>query len=121
MSPDDFLPGGSTECGIATIAYGTLFAYRTDVFPTDPPKSWADFWNVEKYPGKRALRANKVQGSLEFALIADGVPPADVYKVLRSEGGNRSRIREDGRDQGSPDLLGRPAPTLRSSSRTRRW
>ena len=39
MSPDDFLPGGSTECGIATIAYGTLFAYRTNVFPTDPPKS----------------------------------------------------------------------------------
>ena len=87
MSPDDFLPGGSTECGIATIAYGTLFAYRTDVFPTDPPKFWADFWNVEKYPGKRALRANKPQGTLEFALIADGVPPADIYKVLRSPGG----------------------------------
>ena len=87
MTPDDFLPGGSTECGIATIAYGTLFAYRTDVFPEDPPKSWADFWNVEKYPGKRALRANKVQGSLEFALIADGVPPSEVYDELRKPGG----------------------------------
>ena len=87
MTPDDFLPGGSTECGIGTIAYGTLFAYRTDVFLEDPPKSWADFWNVEKYPGKRALRANKVQSTLEFALIADGVPTSEVYNELRKPGG----------------------------------
>ena len=87
MTPDDFLPGGTTECGIATIAYSTLYAYRTDVYPTDPPKTWADFWNVEKYPGKRALRANNPQGTLEFALIADGVAAKDVYEVLKSEGG----------------------------------
>ena len=74
MTPDDFLPGGSTECGIATIAYSTLYAYRTDMYPTDPPKTWADFWDLEKYPGKRALRANNPQGTLEFALIADGDP-----------------------------------------------
>ncbi|MDH3692121.1 MAG: ABC transporter substrate-binding protein [Gammaproteobacteria bacterium] len=87
MTPDDFLPGGTSECGIATIAYGTVFAYRTDVFPTDPPKSWADFWDVEKYPGKRALRKGNPQGTLEFALIADGVEPSKVYEVLKSPGG----------------------------------
>ena len=87
MTPDDFLPGGTTECGIATIAYGTLFAYRTDVFPDEPPKTWADFWDVKKYPGKRALRKGNPQGTLEFALIADGVEPSKVYEVLKASGG----------------------------------
>lgn len=87
MSPDDFLPGGTTECGIATIAYSTLYAYRTDVFPDDPPKNWADFWDVKKYPGKRALRKGNPQSTLEFALIADGVEASKVYEVLKAPGG----------------------------------
>ena len=87
MKPDDFLPGGAHECGIATIAYGTVFAYRTDVYSDDPPKTWADFWDVKKYPGKRALRKGNPQGTLEFALIADGVEPSKVYEVLRSPDG----------------------------------
>ena len=87
MSRDDFLPGGSHDCGIGTIAYSTLYAYRTDVYPDDPPKNWADFWNVEKYPGKRALKKDEAQATLEFALIADGVPTSEVYDVLRAEGG----------------------------------
>ena len=82
MTPDDFLAGGSHECGIGTIAYSTLYAYRTDDYPEDPPKNWADFWDVEKYPGKRAVRKGNPQGTLEFALIADGVSPGDVYDVL---------------------------------------
>ena len=57
------------------------------MFPNDPPTTWVDFWDVEKYPGKRGLRKTNPQGTLEFALIADGVPPSDVYEVLRSEGG----------------------------------
>ena len=87
MTPDDFLPGGSHECGIGTIAYSTLYAYRSDVYPDDPPKNWADFWDVEKYPGKRAVRKGNPQGTLEFALIADGVSPGDVYDVLGEEEG----------------------------------
>ena len=87
ISPDDMLPGGSTECGIATIAYGTVFAYRTDVYPDDPPATWADFWDVEKYPGKRGVRSGVPVGTLEGALIADGVPLEEVYEVLRSPGG----------------------------------
>jgi putative spermidine/putrescine transport system substrate-binding protein len=87
MTPDDFLPGGSTECGIATIAYSTLYAYRTDTYPDNPPQDWADFWDVKKFPGKRGLRKGNPQGTIEFALIADGVAPDKVYDVLRSDGG----------------------------------
>ena len=87
LSPDDLIDGAAHECGIGTITYATLYAYRTDVYPDDPPQSWADFWNVEKYPGKRALKKDEAQATLEFALIADGVPTGEVYDVLRSEDG----------------------------------
>ena len=87
MSPDDFIDGAVHECGVGTITYSTLYAYRTDVYPDDPPASWADFWNAEKYPGKRALKKDEAQATLEFALIADGVATGEVYDVLRSDGG----------------------------------
>jgi putative spermidine/putrescine transport system substrate-binding protein len=51
----------------------------------EQPKTWADFWNVEKWPGKRTLLSRPT--SIVFALLADGVPTSDVIKVLNSPGG----------------------------------
>lgn len=50
------------------------------------PASWADFWDVDKYPGKRGLRKRAVY-NLEFALLADGVKVEDVYRVLSTPTG----------------------------------
>src|SRR5690606_28706148 len=47
---------------------------------------WKDFWNVQDFPGPRSLRNSSVE-NLEFALIADGVAPADVYDVLATKEG----------------------------------
>ena len=41
---------------------------------------------MEKFPGPRALRKSP-KTTLEFALIADGVPAKDVYKVLSTKEG----------------------------------
>lgn len=68
------------------VGYTTVVAYRTDVFPKGGPTSWADFWNTKKFPGPRSMRDYPVD-NLEAALMADGVAPADVYKVLDSPGG----------------------------------
>ena len=46
----------------------------------DPPRSWADFWDVEKYPGRRGMRT-RPQYTLEEALMADGVAPKEVYPM----------------------------------------
>ena len=35
--------------------------------------SWADFWDVKKFPGTRAIRLNNVDGVLEPAVMAMGV------------------------------------------------
>ena len=45
-----------------------------------------DFWDVEKFPGKRGVYKTP-KFNLEFALIADGVPAAEVNAILNAEGG----------------------------------
>lgn len=53
--------------------------YRTDRWPA-PPQSWADFWDVGRFPGPRSLGTG-VMGVLEAALMADGVSPASLYPL----------------------------------------
>ncbi|MDQ2779671.1 MAG: ABC transporter substrate-binding protein [Pseudomonadota bacterium] len=81
----DFQPAAVRECGVGTFVWSTVLAYNADKLK-DVPKSWADFWDTKKYPGKRGMRKG-ARYNLEFALMADGVKPADVYKVLAGKGG----------------------------------
>jgi putative spermidine/putrescine transport system substrate-binding protein len=46
----------------------------------NPPRSWADFWDLSRGNGTRALRKSPI-GTLEFALLADGVPIDDLYPL----------------------------------------
>ena len=82
----DFFPGAVTECGVATLVGAGVIAYNADMYPTDPPTTIQDFFNVEKYPGKRGLRRSPLV-NLEWALIADGVPIEEVYEVLGTKAG----------------------------------
>ena len=82
---NNLVDGAAMECGAGVLIWSTILAYDANEIK-DGPKSWADFWNVKKWPGKRALRKN-AKPSLEIALMADGVPASDVYKVLSSEEG----------------------------------
>jgi putative spermidine/putrescine transport system substrate-binding protein len=81
----DFLPGAVTECGVATVVYSTVFAYDTTKF-TQSPRSMTDLFDLKKFPGKRALRKT-AKFSLEMALMADGVPASQVYRVLATPEG----------------------------------
>lgn len=84
-SKDKFIPAAVNECGVGAIVWSTAIAYDSDKI-ADGPKSWADFWDVQKFPGKRSLRKGP-KYTLEFALMADGVAPAEVYKVLATPEG----------------------------------
>ena len=87
---EDFLENANSECGVGTIAWATAVAYDSAVFDTDPPTTIQDFFDLEKYPGKRGLRRTP-EANLEFALMADGVAPTEVYEVLStSEGVDRA-------------------------------
>lgn len=62
-------------------AYATALGYRKDAFPDGQhPSTWAEFWDVERFPGPRALRNHPID-NLEFALMADGVAPEDLYPL----------------------------------------
>ncbi|MEM7425505.1 MAG: ABC transporter substrate-binding protein [Pseudomonadota bacterium] len=92
----DFVPGTWLDSCVGTIVFSTVFAYNTETYKDSTPRGWADFWDVKKFPGSRAYRA-KMWGALEPALLADGVPMEDVYKVLDSKEGIKralDKIRE---------------------------
>lgn len=82
---DAYLPAAVHECGVGAIVYNFVLGYDKDKLK-DGPTGWADFFDLKKFPGKRALRQGP-KTNLEIALIADGVAPADVYKVLATAAG----------------------------------
>ena len=68
-------------------AYSTVMGYRTDIFKNGGPKTWADFFDVARFPGPRTMQNSPIE-QLEFALLADGVPmdklyPLDVERAFR--------------------------------------
>lgn len=84
------LPESVTRCdmvpkkyqSLATGGYTQAFniVYRKDAFPKGGPESWADFWNVKKYPGKRGFQGSYL-AAVEAALLADGVAKDELYPL----------------------------------------
>ncbi len=97
---DKFLESAVHDCGVGAIVWSTAIAYDADKLPDGGPASWADFWDTEKFPGKRSLRKGP-KYTLEFALLADGVDKDEIYDVLATpEGIDRAfakleEIRDD--------------------------
>jgi putative spermidine/putrescine transport system substrate-binding protein len=91
---DDFLPGALTDCGVANIVFSTIFAYDSSKI-AEGPTAIADFFDLTKFPGKRGLRKG-AKANLEMALMADGVPAAEVYAMLETaEGVDRAFAKLD--------------------------
>jgi putative spermidine/putrescine transport system substrate-binding protein len=89
----DFLPNMATDYCVGGDVFSTVLAWNTKTFGENGPKTWADFWDVKKFPGKRSYRKG-VAGALEPALMADGVPPNKVYEVLSAPGGIERAVKK---------------------------
>ena len=80
VDSSDFLPGLAHSHAVPAAFYSTVIAYNTEKFPAGKaPQSWADFWDVKKFPGPRSLP--NYPYTLEMALLADGVPLDQVYPL----------------------------------------
>ncbi len=91
---DDFLPGTLHECAVANIVWSTIYAYDSSKIENGPT-TMADFFDLEKFPGKRGMRKGP-KPNLEMALAADGVAAADIYDVLSTpEGVDRAFAKLD--------------------------
>jgi len=82
----DFIDGALTDCAVTQIVYSTVLGYRTDAWGGRAPRTIHDLFDLENFPGKRALQKKPIN-NLEWALIADGVPRDEVYDVLDTEAG----------------------------------
>ncbi len=91
-----FYPALYSKHCVGGDVFSTVYAWNTNTYGDAGPQSWADFWDVEKFPGSRAYRG-KVAGALAPAMMADGVPMDKVWEELDSEEGILraiNRVRE---------------------------
>jgi len=77
INPEPINEEAKHPYGLGYQYYSTIMAWRSDATNLN---SWADFWDVKKYPGKRAL-PNYPQYALPIALLADGVPLEELYPL----------------------------------------
>ncbi len=105
--PTDMAPDSSgRDCGAGSLRMDLVLAWdksRVDMVPT-----WGDFWDVARRPGKRGLRRDP-RGTLEIALMADGVAPDDVYRTLATTEGVDRAFRK--LDQLKPYIVWWNTPT----------
>jgi putative spermidine/putrescine transport system substrate-binding protein len=59
--------------------YAVVLGYSKSLPAT--PNNWADFFDTQRFPGKRALPKGLYPGIVELALLADGVPRDKVQPV----------------------------------------
>ena len=83
---EDFYDEALHDCGVASYIWSNVFAYDKTKFPSNAPTSVKDFFDLEAFPGKRGLRKSP-QVNLPWALIADGLPPDQVYDTLTTPEG----------------------------------
>lgn len=83
---EDFIENTVVDCAVGSIVWSTVVAYDASQIQGEKPDTIDDFFNLEKFPGKRALRKTP-RVNLEWALMADGVPTKDVYDVLGTDEG----------------------------------
>jgi putative spermidine/putrescine transport system substrate-binding protein len=75
--------------GVGVATFAQILAYNTEAFPEGKrPTSWADFWDLKKFPGKRGT-LNQPRYALEMAAMAEGakfdkVYPIDVERSLKA-------------------------------------
>ncbi|MEM7620130.1 MAG: extracellular solute-binding protein [Pseudomonadota bacterium] len=84
---EDLIDKAVHKCGVASTLWSSVIVFHKAFFKRKRrPSSLKDFFNVKRYPGKRAL-PNKPERVLEFALMATGVKPNNIYSTLEGEQG----------------------------------
>ncbi|MEM7742803.1 MAG: ABC transporter substrate-binding protein [Pseudomonadota bacterium] len=92
---DSFIDGGASDCGMGVVVVSEVIAYRADLVDGEGPKTLADFFDLEKFPGSRGMR-DEPKYNLVRALLADGVPADQIHDVLGTpEGLDRAFAKLD--------------------------
>ena len=84
IDPLRMFPETRDDYGMGYEYFSTLMTWRTGA---PAPSSWVDFFDAQKFPGKRSL-PDYPHYCLQFALLGDGVPmdklfPLDVDRAFK--------------------------------------
>ena len=82
----DFVANALGRCWVGSVVYSQVITFSERRFGDARPQTIADFFDLARFPGPRALRRG-AKFNLELALLADGVKPADVYDELSTPKG----------------------------------
>ncbi|MBZ9739793.1 MULTISPECIES: ABC transporter substrate-binding protein [unclassified Mesorhizobium] len=78
----DLAPDDCTAAGVRLVSNSTLLAYRSDAFGGAAPRTWADMWDLRKFPGGRSFPDfNDPWRVMAAALLADGVSPDKLFPL----------------------------------------
>lgn len=69
------------DCSVPIGIAAYVLVYNKTMFGANPPQSWADYFDLARYPGKRGVWANINTAPFEIALLADGVQPSQLYPI----------------------------------------
>lgn len=81
VTRNDLVPAWARDYATGQNAYSICQGYRPDKIGVNAPSSWADFFDTDKIPGKRAMPSGVPFGVPEMALLADGVSPDRIYPL----------------------------------------
>ncbi len=82
----DFVANAIGRCWVGSVVYSQVIAYSQKRFGAARPQTIADFFDLARFPGPRALRRG-AKFNLEFALLADGARLSEVYDELSTPKG----------------------------------
>ncbi|MDT7620733.1 MAG: putative spermidine/putrescine transport system substrate-binding protein [Pseudonocardiales bacterium] len=75
----DLVPTQYRDYCAGGYAWSNVLGHSTKLGAT--PSSWADFFDTGKFPGKRAFPKSLYMGTVEVALLADGVSKDKIYPL----------------------------------------
>lgn len=83
---EDFFPNTLAPCGVANVMYAMVIAFNIENYHNQRPRRVADLFDLEMFPGKRALPRNP-HALVEWALRSYDVPVSDLYNLLSTNRG----------------------------------
>ena len=79
--PELLYPQAKQPTSVSVFTYTGGIGYDKTRHPDGKhPNTWAEFWDVKKYPGRRGLRS-RPNDTLELAILASGTDPKNVYPI----------------------------------------
>ncbi|HEX9771310.1 MAG TPA: extracellular solute-binding protein [Kiloniellales bacterium] len=83
---EDIMVKVPNKCVVPQIFWSYMAFYDEKTFPNEKPTTIADFFDLEKFPGKRGIHTWP-NALIEMALLADGVEVKDLYDVMSTDEG----------------------------------